>query len=272
MNAIQSMLRAEFYNDVSRNGRFFYSDFNKAFNDAIEIFVTKTLSFDSEPSPTGFQLTQEARDNIYTLIKTSAPSVTDGTAVVTQNGTFIPSHANYPTDYRSFLELDVTIGGYTSYVRPTNYNEVGPLLQNVFLKPSNTKMYANEDSTGITIWRGGTGTVTSAKLTYIKTPNTFSVGNESLIISPGAAVLTNGLSYIAIDDSVQNGVTYLGGTALTAVGTSLTSGTVILTSNTTPIELPEKTHDIICKMASQIMLGVTSDYAKSQFVEKEANK
>jgi hypothetical protein len=271
MNAIQTMLRVEFYNDTTRSARFFYSDINKAVNDAIELFTTKTLGIDADGNPQTFQLTQGIRDELYTLIKTATPAITAGTAITTRVGAYTPNHVNYPTDYRNLVELAVLIDGYSSYSRPTNYNEIGPMLENVFLKPSNQKTYYNEDSTGFTIWRGTGGTFSSATLTYIKTPNTFSCGNESLLINAGTSI-SNGAVYIAVNDSVHAGVTYIAGTQFTSSSTVLTSGTVILASNTTPIELPEKTHDEIAKIASGILLGITSDYPKSQFVERESQK
>lgn len=272
MNAIASMLRTEFYSDVSRNGRFFFSDYNKVFNDVMRVFIDQQF-FDADGKAlTGFQFSQEQRSNLYTLIKTITPSITTIGTITTRYGTYTQNHIDFPADFYEFISAEPVIDGYRDYSRPTSYNKKGPLMDNVFMKPTNKKTYYNEDALGLNIYRGVGGTFTQINLAYIKTPATFSVGSEANLIAAGAGVLTNGTSYIAVDDSVNNGVTYLGGTQFTATNVNLTSGTVILTANTTPLELPDNTHEILAKMAAAILLGVTNDPSKSQFVEREANK
>jgi hypothetical protein len=272
MNSIEAMLRAEFYCDVTRNARFFYSDFNKAFNDAIQIFINDRFGDEDGRKPYSFQSMEQIRSDLFTLIKNSNPTITTTGTTTTRYGSYTENHFVYPTDYQEMIAIWPTIDGYTDYSRPTTYNEIGPLLNNSFRKPTNKKTYFNEDATGFTVWRGTGGTFSSLKFEYLKAPATFSVGNESNIINAGPN-LTIGLSYIAIDDSVQNGVTYTGGTQFTAAATTtLTSGTVILASLTTPIELPVKVHDTICKMVSEILLKVTGDLSKAQAVQSETDK
>lgn len=272
MNAIQSLLRAEFYNDVTRNARFFFSDYTKAFNDAIELFISNKFNSSDNQPKSDFQLSQPIRSDLATLIKKSTPTITTIGTTTTRYGTFTQNHINYPADYYEFISAYPLIDGYSDYCKFTNYNELGPLLNNSFRKPTNKKTYLNEDSTGFSIWRGTGGVFTSVDFEYLRKPTDFSIGNESNIIAAGAGVLTNATSYIAIDDSVHNGVTYVGGTQFTTVNTNLTSGTVILASLTSPIDLPEKTHELINKMASEILLKVTSDYPKAQAVQSEVAK
>jgi len=273
MNAIATMLRVEFYTDNTRSARWFYSDITKAVQDAIQIFVDEHFGDENGRKPISFQSIQQVRSDLATLIKNSSPAITTTGTVTTRYGAYTQNHINIPTDYYELVALWPLIDGYTDYSRPMTYNQQGPVLNNSFTKPSNVKTKYNEDATGFTIWRGVGGTFSSITLEYIKEPAAYSIGNESNIISAGAGVLTIGLSYIAIDDSVQNGVTYLGGTQFTAaVTTTLTSGTVILASLTTPIELPVKTHEIIAKMAAAILLKNTSDYPKAQALEGEIEK
>ncbi len=272
MNAIQSLLRAEFYNDATRNARFTFSDYTKAFNDAIKIYINDHFGDENNQKPYSFQSIQQVRSDLATIIKNSSPAITTLTPVTTRYGTYTQNHIDYPTDFYEFVAAFPLIDGYSDYCRPLNYNEQGPLLDNSFRKPTNKKTYINEDATGFTIWRGVGGTFTSVNLEYLRKPVDFNIGNETNIISPGAAVLTIGLSYIAIDDAVHNGTTYVGGTQFTATAITLTSGTVILASLTSPIDLPEKTHNIINKMASEILLKVTSDYPKAQAVQSETDK
>jgi len=266
------MNRIDFYLDITRNARFYFADYDKSVNDAIENYIDEQLGDEKQRQPENFQWIQQIRDNLYTLIKTVSPSVTNGTVITNRYYSSTPSHLNYPTDYRSFVSLNVLIDAYTDYSRPITYNEIGPLLKDSFKHPTNQKTYYNEDATGHVVWRGIGGTFTSASLTYIKEPVLFTVGSETQLIAPGAVVLTNAASYIAVEVSVQNGVTYQIGTQFTAVGTALTSGLVILASNTTQIELPEKVHDEICKAAARIMLLVTSNYNAAQAVQTEVEK
>lgn len=269
MNAIEVMNRIDFYNDISRSGRFYFSDYNKAVNDAIKDYSDERLGDETQRNPKNMQWIQQIRDDLYTLIKKATLTPTNGTVITNRYYSSTPSHVNFPADYDDFISLEVLIDGYTDYSKPTSYNEIGPLLKDSFRHPTNTLTYYNEDATGLTIWRGVGGTFTSASLEYMKIPNTFSVGAETQLISPGGAVLTNGVSYIAVEISVQNAITYQIGTQFTATGNALTSGLVILASNTTTIELPDKTHNEICKAASRIMMLATSNYNASQAIETE---
>jgi hypothetical protein len=218
----------------------------------------------------GFQRFQQIRDNLFTLIKVATPTITVSTTINGRYGTFIVNHFNNPTDYRELVCMQTLLGGYTDYARPTEYNEIGPLLNDSFRKPSNTQMYYNEDATGYLIYRGDTGTLTSVTFTYVKEPATYSLGTEAQLINLGAGVLSIGQVYIATETSVHNSITYLPGAEFTAVNANLTSGQVILKSNTTACDLPEKVQNEIAKITAQILSGVVSDYNRSAFVNKEA--
>lgn len=272
MNSIQSMTRADFYMDTTRSARYFFSDYNKAFRDAIQNYINEQLGDEEQRDPKNFEWIQQIRDNLYTLIKLAILTPTNGTVVTNRYYSATPSHILYPADYHDFISLDVLIDGYTDYSKPTTYGKKGPLLKNSFMHPTNKKTYYVEDATGLTIWRGVGGTFTSASLEYLKSPADFSVGLENQLIAPGAVVLTNGVAYIAVEISVQNTVTYQIGDQFNAAGTSLTSGLVIAVSNTVPIELPASTHEKICKMAAEIMLLATSNYNASQAVESQVAK
>lgn len=272
MNAVQMMNRIDYYNDFTRSARFSYAQYGEAVNGVILTYIDEQLGFGEGEGKNSFEYVQKIRDRLYPLIKEASPAITNGSTITGRIGSFTPSHIDYPADYQNFVGLYVTIDGTYYYSRPTDYNKIGPLLDNSFMKPTNKKTYYYEDSTGLVIWRGVGGSFSSVNLVYLKAPAVFSLGSESDWIVAGGAI-TAGLSYIAIDDSVQDGNTYLSGTEFVASApTALTSGKVILASNTTPCDLPEQTHDTICKMASSVMLGVTSNFNGSQFVEKEINK
>lgn len=272
MNAIETLNKVFFYVDITRSARFSYLEVNMAVNDVIEDFVSQKLGDEQHRNPENFQWIQQIRDELYTLLTVATITPTNGTAITNRYYTTMPSHINFPTDYYDFVSLMVLIDGYTDYSRPTSYNDLGPLLKDSFKHPTNEKTYYNEDSTGLTIYRSNSGTFTSATLEYIKIPTEFTLSTESNLINPGAGVLTNGASYIAVETSVQNAVTYPIGTQFTAVGTALTSGQVILASLTSPIPLPEKAQEEICKRAAEVLLGVTSNIQQSQVAEKFAKQ
>jgi len=266
MNAITAFNRVNYYNDVTRNARFPFSDYNIAFNGEIIRFIDQMMGDPLGRTPQNFQVIQQVRDSLYTLITEVSPAITNGTAVTNKFYSALPSHIDFPDDYYDFVLLLCKIDNLTTYARPTTYGALGPLLEDSFRHPTNEKPYYNEDATGLTIWRGNTGAIQSATLTYIKYPTAFNMGQESQLIDGGGA-LNIGSVYIATEVSVEDGVDYQVGDEFTAATGTLTSGQVILASNTSTIPLPDKVHETICKRVSDVMLGVTQAYDPSQFVK-----
>lgn len=264
MNAIQLKQRVDFYLDMTRAGRFLFAEYNVAVNDTIEKFVSETLGDPSHRTPENFQWVQQLRDDLFTLIKTHTAVLSSGTAITTPYYTTGVTTFPNPTDYYGFVSLSSIISAKTIYGRPTNYNELGPLLEHSFKHPSDVKIYFNETSSGFSIYRGTTAP-TSAILTYIKTPATYSCGAETQLINAGGT-LTAATSYYATEISVYNGTTYQVGATITGSGAALTSGQVILASNTTVCDLPERTHEEIAKRAAATMLLATANYPASQAV------
>lgn len=267
MNAIQIYYAIGVYTNTTQHSRFLFAEVNKAVNDAIKDKLDDIIDGPGAQGLSGIDRVQKFRDDLYTMIKTSTSVPTTTTTI---NGIITENHFNFPTDYQTYVSMMATIDNYTTYMRETNYNMVGPLLECSFRKPNNAKPYFLEDRTGLKLYRGIGGTMSSATLTYIKQPTPFYMGNETDLIDAGALVLTINTSYTAVDDSVYNGVTYVAGTVFTTngVNTALTSGQVILTSILTTVELPEKCHDDVAKMAANILLGVTSAFQNAAFAEK----
>ena len=271
MNAIQTLNQVNFYNDVTRNARFTYAEITMAVNDAIYYFIDEQVGDPLHRDPLNLQFTQLVRENLQTLISTSTIVPTNGTVITNRYYSTTPSNILLPATYYTFLYLSCLIDGYTEYSRPTNFNEKGPLLTDSFKHPTNIKTYFNENSTGLTIYRGVGGTFTSATLDFIRQALPYSIGTEANLISSGAGVLTNGASYIATEISVHNGVTYPIGVQFTTVNTNLTSGQVILASLCTSIDLPTKTHEEISRRASVILLKNSGNYPAAQAVDSEKN-
>lgn len=271
MNAIQLKQRVDFYNNLTHNARFEFSEYNIAFNNAIQQFIDDKMGDEQQRLPENFQWVQSVRDDLYTLIKTNSPTLVDGSTVTTRYYSVKPTTFTFPTDYYDFILLQPVISGITSYSRPTDYNQLGPLLESSFEHPTNQKTYYNENATGMTIWRGTAGTISSATFTYLKQPATFSVGTESNLINTGGT-LTNALVYYATEISVYGGVTYAIGASITGTGAALTSGQVILASLTTTTDLPERVQDDLCKKCSVVMLKNISMYDDAAAVESQISK
>lgn len=272
MNAIQIDNRIEFYLDATRNGRFQRVEKSGAVNDAIKKFIDDRFGDLNEKNPYSFELTQQVRDDLFTLIKSATPTVTSLTSITTDYGTTGVNRITNPTDYYELISWSTTIDGITTFAQPTTYNALIPLLEDSLKQPTNKYPYYLEDATGYKFYRGTTGTLVVG-IDYIKVPATYSMGADNQLINFGAGVLVVGQSYIATELSVQNGVTYQVGTQFTAaVTTTLTSGQVILASNTTTCDLPDKVHEIIAKMAADILSGAIADYTRYQQIEKEVKE
>lgn len=256
MNSIKLANLMDDYLDVSRNARYERWQYDNSINSAIKNIIDSITGTPENPI-SNFQTTQTYQDALYTLQKTQSAAPTANIAL-------------YPADYRSLDSIFATIGGVSYFCKPTNQNKLGPLLIDSFRAPSDTKPYYIQDTTGFRILHGA-GTVTSVDLNYLKTPAVVTIGKQSQLILAGTAI-TNALSYIAVDISVQNGVTYNIGDQFTAVGTVLTSGTIILASNVVNTDLPEKVQEQIAKLAASILNGTVSDFPKSAFAEKQASQ
>jgi len=252
MNAIETQNRIDFYVDNTRGARYERIEYDNAVNDAIKKFIT------SITDDIGFQRSQSVSDKLYSLQKTQSAAPSSDVAL-------------YPNDYLSLTSLFITISSVEVYCRPTTQNKLGPLLNDTYRKPTDKKPYYIQTSTGFKLYHGS-GTITQAKLDYIKKPAIFTIGKKSQLLH-STDILVNASVYVCTEPTTYAGSTYNIGSTFTASGTTtITEGEVMLLSATTSIELPESTHEQIAKMAAEIMSGNTQDYNKSQFIEKEASQ
>jgi hypothetical protein len=238
--------------DRSRSGRFSFNQYNNAGREAqmiiFDMYKKNEVSI---------------REKLYTLLKKITATITT-TSVGTE---FTINHINYPTDYHYLSFLDLLVDGERAYVKPINNNELNPLLLCSFRKPSNSKVYHLEDSTGWTLYRGLGGTL-AGELNYLIAPANYTIGTESDLINEGTGVLVNATSYICTAPSTHNSVNYNPGDQFTSANTNLTSGQVILASKTLTSNLPDVMHEDLARTMAQILQGGISAYDKSAFADK----
>ena len=266
MNAIQFAYAIGFYTNLTHASRFYNIEANKAMNDAIMKKIDSITDTDNPNSLAGLDRVQKYRDELYTLIKTSS---TAPTVIGTINSNVTINHKTFPTDYQTFVSMNAVIDSATVYCRETDYNKLGPMLECSFRKPNNSKPFFLQDATGLRVYRGIGGTISAVSLDYIKIPAIFNMALESQYIAAGTGVLSNTTVYIAVEESVHNGITRQPGDEFTTANTNLTSGLVVLKSLTTTCDLPEKCHDELAKIASAILLGTVGSFENSAFAEKE---
>jgi len=253
MNAIQQKERVDFYMDRSRSARFKFNQYNIAFREVMMAFFDENRKDE-----------MGIRDNLYTLLTNVSPTITTPTVT----STYTISHFNYPADYHFFNNLQVYVDGELARVLPIKGDEINPVLLDSFKAPSNTKVYQKEDSTGYSLYRGVGGTCT-ASFTYLKAPSNFYIGNESDLVAEGASLALS-TGYTAVEESVVSGVTYNPGDQFTSspIPSTLTSGSLILTSVLVDCNLPDTVHEDIAKMVAEYMSGSVENFNKSAFSEK----
>ena len=267
MNPIQLKQRIDFYNDLTRNARFTFTEYAIAVNDVVQEFIFENLGDKENRNPKNFQWIDRINDQLYTLIKTATPALVAGTAITNKYYTTKVSTLAFPNDYSDFVALNLIIDGLTVYGRPTSFNKLQPLLRDSFKHPTSDNIFYNWNSTGLSIYYNGTAS--AASLVYIKGTVDYSIGQEANLID-GPVLLSAG-SYYATAPSVYNGVSYQIGSVITG-GFTLSSGQVIPVSVTSPIDLPSQVHEEIAKRASVKMLIASGNYPSAQAVQSEASK
>jgi hypothetical protein len=267
MNPIQLKQRIDFYNDLTRNARFTFTEYAIAVNDVVQEFIFENLGDKENRNPKNFQWIDRINDQLYTLIKTATPALVAGTAITNKYYTTKVSTLAFPNDYSDFVALNLIIDGLTVYGRPTSFNKLQPLLRDSFKHPTSDNIFYNWNSTGLSIYYNGTAS--AASLIYIKGAVDYSIGQEANLID-GPVLLSAG-SYYATAPSVYNGVSYQIGSVITG-GFTLSSGQVIPVSVTSPIDLPSQVHEEIAKRASVKMLIASGNYPSAQAVQSEASK
>ena len=267
MNPIQLKQRIDFYNDLTRNARFTFTEYAIAVNDVVQEFIFENLGDKENRNPKNFQWINRINDQLYNLIKTTSPALVAGTAITNKYYTSKVSTISFPVDYSDFVAFNLVVDGLTVYGRSTSFNKLQPMLKDSFRHPTNDNVWYNWNSTGLTIYYNGTAS--AASLIYLRSTTDYSIGQEANLID-GPVLLSAG-SYYATAPSVYNGVSYQIGSVITG-GFTLSSGQVIPVSVTSPVDLPSQVHEEIAKRASVRMLIASGNYPSAQAVQSEASK
>lgn len=249
-NAIQMRVAIDSLIDRVKSPRFTDKRYYEAINQSIKKILDDRTENIKQPKKYSVQSSERLRNELYSLIVNVAPVA--GVAVA------------FPVDYYYLLELVVTCNGETNVCRALSYNEDGLIERNPFKKARAYKTYFNETSSGWIIKVPTGGVISAIDLSYLKTPNIVSIGQENNKISTGANVLTLGSTYYVYDEAVHNTTTYYEGQTFVAVNTALNSGTVINSANIVNSDMPETLQDEIERLAAAILDGTVQDYVSKQ--------
>lgn len=247
MNVFQMRRRVDQWIDRSKTARHKEIAYWDAINGSIIDFVKDRTEPIRTKRTYSVQSSQRIREELYTLIPSPA------------TGTITSGIVSRPTGYMYYLLVYATINSEKQLCIPTSYNELGKIEINPFRLPSAIKPYFNENVSGIKIITDIDPTVGTYELHYIKTPDVVFGGKEHQKITDGGTVVT-GTTYYCTAPTTYNAIKYdTGETFVAGSVTTLTNGSVIAASNITNCNLPDHTHEEICKLAAAKLKGNVSD-------------
>lgn len=257
MNAVELYARLDFYVDRVKSVRYDDTDRATAINIAIEKIIDDRYDNFKQRRRYSFQSIQAIRDQLYTIVKTTPPTVAP-------NNIF-----PFPADYRHEVGFTVNVDGKLWSSKAVTYTELNELKDYSFANPVAEEPAHYEDENGVNIYFTGPGTVVNATMNYIRNPAVVFVSNVS--ISAGPTVLTIGQTYYVTTGPVtHNSVIYQATQTFVAVNTILIGpGTVVLIVNS---DLPAALHDEIASTGAQILLGIAEAYNKKQNMKEESGR
>jgi hypothetical protein len=245
--------------DFVNNPRFPSRDYDRAINLSIEEFVNDRYDNVKVVKGYSFDSVQRVKDELRTLVTTSTiVPVSDIVAI--------------PATYKHFLQMLVTLDGIQTAVKSVSFDEISGYLNNTYTKPDADSPVITEDENGFKVYHGSS-TLTSSDLTFLKTPAEVTSGLERQKISAGSGVLTAAATYIVIvDGTTHNSTSYERGETFAAANTNLTTGKVVLRTNTIDTDLPDTAHKEIVNRAAAIMEGWIDEFGSKQSLEFDTAK
>lgn len=258
-NVVQMHEEIKKKQDFVNNPRFGSRAYDDAINEAVEQMVNDRYDNFKRRKSYSVESVQRVKDELYTIILDAVTLSKVGDV------------AAFPVDYKHTLLMTADVNSVTQVVVPVPFDELRHRMDNTFTAPDAENPIFTQASNGFTLYHGS-NTLGDVKLTYMKHPATVSRGLPDELLT-SADALTGAASYIAVeDDTVQNSVTYYTGEVFTAVGTVLTSGSVVLRSDTTDCDLPGTAHKEVIDLAAAIMEGWVDEFQSKQSLEFDATK
>lgn len=264
MNPIQMKDRIDYHTDKVRAPRWFIdTNYVPSLNIAVSDFVDDRYdNIKKAQKSYAFEVSQSLKDDLRTLVNEVIP-------VFSVNGVI-----TLPGDYHHEVGLKVIINGKTVPSIPVTHNELNVLSENSHSRPTPEFPVHYEDVNGITVKYGGYGTFGGAFLSYIKLPTDILMvadpANRTQLLSiasPGPIV--TGSRYYVTAATIHNGVPYVIGSTFVAVNTVINGGSVSLIVN---CELPEHTHEEICKMAAASLVGRAQNLLKNKLLTDDLER
>lgn len=264
MNPIQMKDRIDYHTDKVRAPRWYIdTNYVPALNIAVSDFIDDRYgNIKKAQKNYAFEVSQSIKDDLRTLVNEIllVPSVT---GVLT-----------LPANYHHEVGLRVVINGKTVPSIPVTHNELNILSENSNTRPTPEFPVHYEDVNGITVKYGGYGTFTQAYLSLLKLPiDILMVADPAnrtqllRIVSPGPIVI--GSRYYVTAATTHNAVPYGIGETFVAVNTVIAGGSVSLIVN---CELPEYTHEEICKMAAASLVARAQNMLKNKVLTDDLEK
>jgi len=260
LNVIQLHNEIKSQIDFVNNPRFPSRDYDRAINLSIEEIVNDRYDNIKNVKNYSFDSVQRVKDELRTLVTKTSPTSPTGDVV------------SFPVSYKHLLHLLVTLDGIDVASRAISFDELTGILNNSYTEPDADNPVFTEDVNGLTVYHGSSS-FTSSVLTYLKTPDIVSAGLERQQIVTGSGVIVTSSVYLVVTDgTTHNSVVYESGETFIAANTNLTSGQVVLQSNTTDTDLPDILHQEISKRAAALLEGWVGEFDSKKSLEFDANK
>lgn len=207
-----------------------------------------------------FEAMQRIKDDLSTLV------VQDDALSFTNN--IIP----LPDNYRHELGLEVLIGGLWKSADAITHSEKAVVYENYHTRPGPDRAVYYQIGRTLVVDNANNMPIQQVRLTYLRNPvRAFVNDNPTNLIVAGPTVLTSGVKYVVVNNSVTHAtVTYNEEESFVAIGTALTgAGSVAVMQDT---DIPSHAHEELSEILVAVLSGNVENYLKNQLKEKDMNE
>ncbi len=267
MNVIEMIEGLDFYLDRVNSSRFTNPIRTRALNISTNDIIEDRYDNIRKNKTYSFEVIQRVRDELYTIVKTTAAMTPTGNSYPTAQIT-----AQAP-DYKYGLTVKCLITGNNYWAVPCPLDREPTIDLDPYERPKITyppRVYFIQRNVGIEMLFGATGTLGNGFLEYLANPNTIIYGVQRDSTFPGPA---GGIACIAIVELVYATITYpIGATFTLANGTFITSpvGVPAFVTGFTNPSTPKTLDEEIMKRASSYLLKGVESYNKGFIAEKDS--